>query len=192
MFCSSYDTGETICDSTQSSLIQELILFGTRDSRISDTDYEQIVPSQGDITDTLFDWWNSQESLSLDAPSFACSDAVTMDLKPAKLPPSYDEHISSIHLTETYSRTASPCGSDISVLHSESDLSVTDDTADHSSSLLNDIMECIETVDRQEKNGEKCSDVQTGTDYTCTILLIVSRLFKYIENFTTKNLKVFR
>ena len=62
MLCSSFETSEIICDPTQPSFIEELISFGKRDVRASDQDYEQIVPSQGDLTDALFDWWYSQEA----------------------------------------------------------------------------------------------------------------------------------
>ena len=159
MLCSSFETSEIICDTTQSSFIEELISFGKRDVRASDQDYEQIVPSQGDLTDALFDWWYSQEA------SFGCSEFLNLDMKPAKSPPSYDEHISSVHHTDAYARTASPTGSEVSVLHSESDFSVTDEPVDASSSLLNDIMECIKTVDKEEITPNVHPDKHTGIHY---------------------------
>ena len=154
------------------SFIEELVALGRRNDHKRVSDYEQLVPSQGNLSDALQDWWNTQESPFLDSP-IMCTENANMDSK--KLPPSYDEHVSAasssvMHMRTVpsghdfcpYTRAISPSGSDVSVLQSESDLSTTDETEDQSSRLLNDIMECIQTVDSQDRNERKSPDVQTG------------------------------
>ena len=132
MLCSSFDANE---------FIESLNRF---------SDYEQIVPSQGE-------WLVTQET-SLDFSSIFCSNSAKMDFN--KLPPTYDQHINHMTSTDKYARTASPSGSDASV-----DLSISDEVTDQNSSLLNDILECIQHVDSQEKTSGKIQECHTGKIY---------------------------
>ena len=155
------------------SFIEEFVALGRRTDHKLTGDFEQIVPSQSNLSDSLQDWWNTQEFSFLDS-SFMCSE--TSKMCSNKLPPTYDEHVNAAtssdmqvrtispngHESTSYARTISPSGSEASVLQSESDLSMTDESDDRSLSLLNDIMECIETVDSQDCNKRKCPDVKAG------------------------------
>ena len=156
------------------SFIEEFVALGRKTDPKTNGDFEQIVPSQGNLSDALQDWWNPQEFSFLDS-SFMCSETSKMD--PKKLPPTYDEHVSAATSSDMHVRTISPCGyetatstrtispsgSEVSVLQSESDLSMTDEPPDERSlSLLNDIMECIETVDSQDCNERKSANINTG------------------------------
>lgn len=171
MLCSSYSQfGAT----SALSFLEDLPALSRGNCHSLNTDYEQIVPSQDDLTDTPYDWWNSQDSSFSESSTF-CSDSIKMDLK--KLPPSYDEHVSSAYITDQYTRTVSPSGSDVhphtrtispsgsdvSVMLSESDFSLADDMADQRSRLLTDIIECIQSVDNKERNEQKNPDFQAGT-----------------------------
>ena len=167
-----YTDYATDVETEELSFIDGLVALGRRTDHKHSSDFEQIVPSQGNLSDALQDWWNTQELSFLDS-SFMRPET---KMESNKLPPTYDEHVNAMtssviqarttspsgHELSSYTRTISPSGSETSVLQSESELSTFDEPDEQSLSLLNDIMECIETVDSQDCKERKRPDSKTG------------------------------
>lgn len=164
------------------SYLEELTSFQEtlRRNVISET-YEQIVPGVGDdlndIEASLY--MQTKEKLTQEITykqSFSsmlrdvnsCQNAYRHDLdyvfksgevdpnRQSVKPPSYDDHLRSLQNEETRVLASSPSYSDVSAAGVDTSLDdLTDVSPNETSTLLTDIMECIETVDKCNEKGDK-------------------------------------
>lgn len=123
--------------------------------------YEQIVPGTSDsLCDVESSLYNPSSSVKSDIstgswPCVTMSSAhlpETSLLPSSTLPPSYDDHVRSLHEEELRLQTSSPAHSDVSL--AELDTNITDIVGgndNENSDLLTDIMECIENVSKTEE-----------------------------------------
>lgn len=126
--------------------------------------YEQIVPGNNDnlcdVESSLYVPRSSSVKSDISSSYWPCTTAAALTTQmpdtssvygSSSMPPTYDDHLRSLHEEELRMRTSSPTHSDISLAEVDTNMTdIVDDKHNDNFELLTDIMECIENVSKSE------------------------------------------